>query len=65
MDISIIIPVYNGSKTIRSLINEIHGHLKGSKFSYEIIFIDDFSIDNSWSDIEELCKIYPFVRELS
>ncbi len=62
MDISIIIPVYNGSKTIRSLMNEIHGHLKGSKFSYEIIFIDDFSIDNSWSDIEELCKIYPFVK---
>ena len=62
MNISIIIPVYNGSKTIQSLVDEIQINLKNSKFIYEIIFVDDFSIDNSWSKIESLCKIYPFIK---
>jgi len=60
MDISIIVPVFNGSKTIEKLVNEINQNLKN--FSYEIFLIDDFSIDNSWECIENLCKKYSFTK---
>ena len=62
MNISIIIPVYNGSKTIQNLLIDIQKNLQDFNFSYEIILIDDFSTDNSWSSIEELSRIHSFVK---
>lgn len=62
MDISIIIPVFNGSKTIEKLVNEINDNLVNSKNNFEIFLIDDFSSDNSWNGIENLCKKYNFVK---
>ena len=46
MNISIIIPVYNEAENIISLLQEIKLHLYKYK-NYEIIIIDDYSIDNS------------------
>lgn len=62
MDISIVIPVFNGSKTIKNLTSEIINSLEKSNYKYEIFFIDDFSNDNSWECIKELCKSYKFVK---
>ena len=62
MDISIIIPVFNGSKTIEKLVNEINDNLVNSKNNFEIFLIDDLSGDNSWNCIENLCKKYNFVK---
>lgn len=42
---SIVIPVYNESANINILINEIKKSLKD--YAYEIIFVDDFSSDNT------------------
>jgi glycosyltransferase involved in cell wall biosynthesis len=49
--ISIIIPVYNSDKTIAKVVKEISENLR-EKYKYEIILIDDGSIDNS----DEVCK---------
>ena len=49
MKISICIPVYNGSKTIEKLVDEVKETL--SKYELEIILINDGSKDNS----EEVC----------
>ena len=62
MDISIVIPVFNGSKTIKNLTFEIINSLENSNLKFEILFIDDFSNDKSWNCIEELCKSYKFVK---
>ena len=51
MNISITIPVFNGSKTIEKLVNEINENLNNLNLSYEIFLIDDFSTDNSWACI--------------
>jgi len=42
--LSIILPVYNESKTICTIIEQI---LNNKKFNYEIIVIDDFSTDGT------------------
>ena len=47
--LSIIIPVYNSSKILKKLINEINSNLYTKlKNDYEIILVNDFSNDNSW-----------------
>jgi len=54
MNLSIIIPVFNESESLRPLSNEIHSVLMELEYSYEIIFIDDGSTDESWSIIKSL-----------
>ena len=54
---SIVIPVYNSEKTLEELINRIENLLIGISMSYEIILIDDCSVDRSW---ELLKKIHSF-----
>jgi len=67
MDISIIIPVYNSEKILSKLIEDIIFQLnkKNSKSEYEIILINDFSIDNSWILIKDLSLKYSVVKGLN
>lgn len=53
-ELSIIIPLFNEEKNLGSLYSELKSALKNFAKSYEIIFIDDGSRDNSWSVLEKL-----------
>ena len=54
MDISVIIPLYNEAESLPELSAWIERVMKENDFTYEIIFINDGSTDNSWKVIEEL-----------
>jgi glycosyltransferase involved in cell wall biosynthesis len=54
MDVSIIVPVFNEDESLPELSAWIVRVTKENNFSYEIIFIDDGSTDNSWNEIESL-----------
>ena len=54
MDISVIIPLYNEAESLPELTAWIQRVMSENRFSYEIIFINDGSTDNSWKVIEEL-----------
>lgn len=54
MDLSVIIPLYNEEESIGELSGWIEKVCKANGLSYEIIFVDDGSIDNSWQVIEKL-----------
>lgn len=56
MDISVIIPLLNEEESLPELHDWIVKVMGENKFSYEILFIDDGSKDNSWQTIESLCK---------
>ncbi|PQL93613.1 glycosyltransferase family 2 protein [Apibacter adventoris] len=62
MQISIIIPLLNEADSLNELFDRIHNVCIQEKFSYEVIFIDDGSTDNSWIIINNLSKIYPQVK---
>jgi glycosyltransferase involved in cell wall biosynthesis len=49
---SLVVPVYNSSNSLRLLVSEIEKALLTE--TYQIIFIDDNSLDNSW---DVLCEI--------
>lgn len=56
MDISVIVPLYNEAESLPELAAWIERVMEENKFSYEIIFVNDGSSDNSWEVIEELKK---------
>lgn len=56
MDISVIIPLYNEEESLPELYNWIARVMKDNGYSYEVIFINDGSTDNSWKVIEELSR---------
>ena len=54
MNISVVIPLLNEKESLLELTDSLKDVMKSYNFSYEIIFIDDGSSDNSWDIIEEL-----------
>lgn len=53
--VSFVIPCYRSEKTLPGVIEEIKDTMAVlSKYSYEIILINDSSPDNTWNTIEEL-----------
>ncbi len=64
MDLSIIIPVYNSSNIIRNLTKQISLNLK-NQLKYEILLINDSSIDNSWEIISRLSKKFRYIKGIN
>ena len=56
MDISIIVPLYNEAESLPHLYEWIARVMKENKFSYEVIFVNDGSTDDSWGVISKLKK---------
>ena len=54
MDISVIIPLYNEAESLPELTQWIERVMLENRYTYEIIFINDGSTDNSWEIIEQL-----------
>lgn len=56
MQLSVVIPLLNEEKSIPELYSWITKVMQANNFTYEIIFIDDGSTDDSWEIIEELSE---------
>ena len=54
MDISVIVPLFNEAESLPELFAWIDRVMVEHHFSYEVIFINDGSTDNSWEVIKEL-----------
>ena len=53
-DISVVVPLYNEDESLPELYAWITRVMAANKFSYEVIFVNDGSTDNSWDVIERL-----------
>lgn len=62
MDISVVIPLLNEAESLPELMSWIDKVMKENKYSYEVIMIDDGSIDNSWEVICGLRNQYPELK---
>ena len=54
MDISVIVPLFNEAESLPELYAWIQRVMNENKFTYEVIFINDGSTDNSWKVIQDL-----------
>ncbi len=62
MDISVVIPLLDEAESLPELEAWIRRVMNENNFSYEIIFVDDGSADNSWNVITNLKKTNPDIR---
>src|SRR5690349_10839304 len=62
MDLSIVIPLIDEAESLPELTAWIEKVMLENKFSYEIIFVDDGSSDNSWEVIERLQAANPNIK---
>ena len=56
MDISVIVPLYNEAESLPELAAWIDRVMKDHDFSYEVIFVDDGSTDDSWGGDTPPCR---------
>ncbi|RKE95013.1 glycosyltransferase family 2 protein [Ichthyenterobacterium magnum] len=56
MNISVVIPLLNEQESLTELHDWIANVMQSNHFSYEIIFIDDGSTDDSWQTITQLSQ---------
>ena len=64
MDISVVIPLYNEAESLPELEAWIERVMKEHNFTYEIIFVNDGSTDNSWEVIEGLQQKNSCIRAI-
>ena len=64
MQLSIVVPLFNEDESLKELHSWIKKVMDEHKFSYEIIFVDDGSKDNSWQVIEKLKAEFSEVRAI-
>jgi glycosyltransferase involved in cell wall biosynthesis len=64
-ELSIIIPLYNEQDNLSELYQKLIKVLDSLNLSYEIIFVDDGSTDNSFNILKELYQRDPKVKVIS
>lgn len=62
MDLSLVIPLKDEEESLPELSEWISRVMNANNYSYEIIFVDDGSTDNSWNIIEELRNKNPNIK---
>src|SRR5688500_14825857 len=62
MDISIVIPLIDEAESLPELAAWIEKVMNENNYSYEIIFVDDGSSDNSWEVIQSLRAKNHFIK---
>ena len=65
MDISVVVPLYNEEESLPELCEWVVRVMDENSFSYEILFVNDGSTDNSWNVVCDLKKKYEQVRGIS
>lgn len=62
MDISVVIPLFNEEESLGELFDWINKVMTVNNFTYEVIFVNDGSTDNSWKKVLELRQNHSEVK---
>ncbi|MCM1319338.1 MAG: glycosyltransferase family 2 protein [Muribaculaceae bacterium] len=65
MDISVVVPLYNEAESLPELAAWIERVMAENNFTYEIIFVNDGSTDNSMEVIHSLAERNPAIHAIS
>ncbi|MBO4875081.1 MAG: glycosyltransferase family 2 protein [Bacteroidales bacterium] len=65
MDISVVVPLYNEEESLPELCEWVVRVMNEHSFTYEILFVNDGSTDNSWNVVCDLKKKHEQVRGIS
>ena len=63
--ISVVIPVYNAANSLAPLMERLYAVLQAAGMKFEIIFVNDGSVDESWQILRGFGETYAEVRVLN
>lgn len=64
MDLSIVIPLLNEQDSLEELFQRIKNVCQQNNYDFEVIFVDDGSIDDSWKVIEHLSVVNTGIKAI-
>lgn len=64
LDLSIVVPLYNEEESLPELMEWIDRVVRAIPLTYEVLFIDDGSEDQSWATILQLQQKYGTIRAI-
>ena len=64
MNVSLVIPLLNEAESLNELHDWIVSQMQSNAYTYELIFVDDGSTDESWQIIESLSKSNTSVKAI-
>ena len=64
-DISVVIPVYNSEGLLPELIKRLRGTLPTVSNHFEVLLVNDASLDHSWGVICQLAEAHDWVRGIN
>ncbi|GGZ71038.1 glycosyl transferase [Lysobacter xinjiangensis] len=64
IDVSVVIPVYRGARSIDALRDRLHVALESAALRHELIFVEDCGGDDSWQVLEVMCATHGYVRAI-
>jgi dolichyl-phosphate beta-glucosyltransferase len=62
---SVVIPAYNEARRLPRYLREVVGYFDGRHESYEVLVVDDGSVDGTAGTVRELSGRHPAIRSLS
>jgi glycosyltransferase involved in cell wall biosynthesis len=62
---SVVVPVYNGQKSLQELAQRLSAVLPALAEDHELILVNDGSADASWDEIQALVRDRPWVRGIN
>lgn len=65
LQLSIVVPLYNEAESLPELCSWIDRVMNENAFSYEMIFVNDGSNDNSWEVLKQLSTQYSTIVAIS
>jgi glycosyltransferase involved in cell wall biosynthesis len=65
LQLSIVVPLYNEAESLPELCSWIDRVMQENTFSYEMIFVNDGSNDNSWEVLKQLSAQYSTLKAIS
>lgn len=64
MNVSLVIPLLNEAESLNELHDWIVSQMQANAYTYELIFVDDGSTDESWQIIESLSKLNTSIKAI-
>ncbi|HEY2165008.1 MAG TPA: glycosyltransferase family 2 protein [Gemmatimonadaceae bacterium] len=62
VDVSVLVPAKDEAENLPLFMEQAAEAFASSPHSYEVVVIDDGSVDQTWTLLQELARQYPFVR---
>jgi len=63
-DFSLVVPCYNEARHLRASVRDVVDVLEATGWTWEIVFVEDASTDDTAAIVREICAAYPNCRAI-